>query len=221
MARDTWQDWSSAEPGKDLKAPAEAAPSPDAVCPRCGQRLIDPTGLGWCKACGYCRSLATEAPAQLMARPPQPSRGVVLAGAAFNLPLWFWALLLGVAVAAGLSFAAGRLLPPGNCLPRALWTSVQIGLGVVLIFSGQLVAVVAVAPEDERLSFKDALMPMRLWGLVIARLPRHSGCLWTSTFGAALVLCAFLFVGGLQHWFTYLPGYKKDPPLNPPTRVWQ
>lgn len=152
---------------------------------------------------------------------PQQSQGAALAGAASNLPLWFWALLLGVAIAAGLSLAAGRLLPAGDCLPRALWTSVQIGLGVVLIFASQLAAVVAVAPEDERLSFKDAFVPMRLWGLVIARLPRQSGYLLTATFGAALIVCAFLFVGGLHHWFTYLPGYKKDPPLNPPTRVWQ
>jgi len=220
MPNDSWEDWSLG--GKELKAPAQPAPSPDAECPRCRARLIDPSGLGWCKACGYCRSLATEAPAQLMApATPQPTRGEALAGAASNLPLWFWALLLGVALAAGLSFAAGRLLPPGDCLPRAIWTSVQIGLGVVLIFASQVIAVVAVAPEDERLSFKDAIVPLRIWGLVIARLPRFSGCLWTATFGASLVLCAFLFVGGLHHWFTYLPGYKKDPPLNPPTRVWQ
>jgi hypothetical protein len=221
MAHDNWRESPLTSAPTELKVPAAAAPSPDAECPRCRARLIDPAGLGWCKACGYCRSLAMEAPNQLLAAAPQPSRGTVLAGAAFNVPIWFWLLLLGVAGAAGLSLAAGRLLPPRDNLPRALWTSIQIGVGVLLVFSGQLVAVVSVAPEDERLSFKDAFVPMRLWGLVIARLPRLSGCLWISTFGAALVLCAILFVGGLQHWFTYLPGYQKDPPLNPPTRVWQ
>jgi len=33
-------------------------------CPRCGKPLTDAAGLGWCRACGYCRSLEeAKAPA--------------------------------------------------------------------------------------------------------------------------------------------------------------
>src|SRR5438105_11856911 len=27
------------------------------TCPRCGGKLVDPDGLGWCQRCGYCHSL--------------------------------------------------------------------------------------------------------------------------------------------------------------------
>ena len=34
--------------------------APDAVCPKCGGKLISPESLGLCEDCGYCRSLADE-----------------------------------------------------------------------------------------------------------------------------------------------------------------
>ena len=181
------------------------------TCPRCAQPLVDPHGLGWCKGCGYCRSLEMEKGNQLLQAAPEPSRGAVLAGAAGNVPLWLWLLLGGLVVLAGMSLTAGRLLPPGNNLTRALWTTAQIGAGWALAFVGQLVALVRIAPEDEKLSFKDALVPTRLWGLVFKRLPRLSGCLCISTWGVALALFAGLFIGGLPHWLTYLPGAKNSP----------
>jgi hypothetical protein len=193
-------------------APQTAGPKPaqEIQCPRCHKPLIDPNGLGWCKTCGYCRSLELEKNNKLLAAAPGPSRGAVLAGAAGHIPLWFWVLLAGIAILAGLSLAAGRWLPPGNTLPRALWTSIQIGVGLALIFTGQLIAVVHIAPEDEKLSFKDAVVPTRLWLLVSKRLPRCCGCLWVSTWGLALVVFAVLFIGGLQHWFKYVPNSKNQ-----------
>jgi hypothetical protein len=175
-------------------------------CPRCQKPLIDPQGLGWCKGCGYCRSLETETNNRLLATATAPSKGEILAGAAGNIPLWFWILLIGAAVLAGISLVAGQLLPAGNVLPRALWASVQIGVGVALVFAGQLIAVIRVAPEDERISFKDAIVPTRLWALVFKRLPQLCGCLWVSVWGLALIVFAIVFVGGLGHWYAYLPG---------------
>src|SRR5262245_51545058 len=181
--------------------PPPAADAPQnaalAVCPRCQQPLIDPAGLGWCKACGYCRSLQAEQDNALLKTPAGPSRGDVLAGAARRIPHWFWLLTGGIGAVAVLSLAAGLLLPAGNCLPRALWTSIQIPVGLLLAFAVQLYAVVQIAPDDDRLSFKDALVPARLWGLVGKRLPQLSWCVCLASWGAALALCAVLFIGGL------------------------
>ena len=187
---------------------ATAGPEQEAVsqCPRCRQQLIDPGGLGWCKACGYCRTLEAEQNNQLLQAAAQPTRGAVLKGVAGQVPWWFWVLVIGVGGLAGLSLAVGQLLPAGDCLVRAVWTSVQIALGLLMVFAGQFFAVMWIAPEDERLSFKDAIVPTRLWALVAKRLGRMYGCLWTSVWGLALVVCALLFVGGLKHWFSYLPG---------------
>src|SRR5687767_11248515 len=100
---------------------ADAVPSPD-ECPRCHKPLIDPAGLGWCKACGYCKSLEEEKHNQLLKESRGPSRGAVLAGAAGNIPVWFWILLLGIAILAGAAVGADRLLPPGNNFARAVST---------------------------------------------------------------------------------------------------
>ena len=51
--------------------PKDGPSTAGAGCPRCGQALIDPSGLGWCKACGYCRSLGAE---QKPAAPPAPAK---------------------------------------------------------------------------------------------------------------------------------------------------
>src|SRR6188508_2429837 len=115
--------------------PVAAEPINADACPRCRQPLIDPAGLGWCKACGYCRSLETEQNHQLLGAAPAPTRGEALAGAARQIPLWFWVLLAGIGVLGGMSLAVGRLLPAGSSFPRALWTTVQMVLGLFLILA--------------------------------------------------------------------------------------
>ncbi len=199
-----------------LEVAANPAAAPAAIdgsaCPRCQKPLIDPAGLGWCKACGYCRSLEAEQDNRLLQAAAGPSPGAALAGAAGQIPTWFWVLVGGVAALAALALAVGRLLPAGNGLPRAVWTSVQMAVGLLLVFGAQLYAVVRIAPDDERLSFKDALVPTRLWSLVGKRLPRLCSCVCLAVWGGALMLFALLFIGGLRHWFSYLPGAEKATP---------
>jgi hypothetical protein len=96
-----------------------------------------------------------------------------------------------------------------------------MGLGLVLIFAGQLFALMRVAQYDEKLSFKDAIVPSRLWTVAAKRLGEVYGCLWTSVWGLGLIVFAILFIGGLQHWMTYLPGAKNPQPRQPPPRVWK
>lgn len=203
------------------KTPTKAPPLPPATapCPRCQKPLIDPAGLCWCKACGYCGSLETEQKNnKLMQAEKGPSRAAVFAGAAGQIPWWFWVLVVGVGALAAGSLAVGRLLPPGSNFARALFTSVQIGVGLVLIFAGQIVALVRIAPDDEKLSFKDAVVPTRLWGLVAKRLGELYGCLWTSVAGLGLIVFAIIFIGGLEHWMTYLPNSNKNQPPRPPAK---
>ena len=188
--------------------PPQAPPS--VPCPRCKKPLIDPQGLGWCKACGYCGSLEAEQKNKLMAPEQAPSQGAVFASAAGQIPWWFWVLVIGTGALAAGSLAVGHLLPAGDTFYRALFTSVQMGVGLVLIFAGQFLALVQIAHEDAGLSFKDALVPTRLWHLAGKRMSRLYGCLWTSVWGLALVVFAILFIGGLKHWMTYLPGAKNE-----------
>ena len=195
-------------PQADKKA-ADVVP-----CPRCGKALSDPKGLGWCQSCGYCKSLEDDKAKVVVPREAPKSQRLEdakeAARIATTVPRWFWLLLLGV-----VGFAAASQLPArqlaANSFERALWTTLQVCAGLFLIFVAQIVALVRIAPDDEKLSFKDALVPTRLWGLVFKRLPSLSFTVCLAGWGLSMILSALIFIGGLQHWMTYLPGQKNAP----------
>ena len=60
---------------------ALAAAADSSACPRCGARLTNPDGLGWCPGCGYCRSLEERAGPSSRCRRPR-RRSAVRPGAA-------------------------------------------------------------------------------------------------------------------------------------------
>ena len=192
-------------------ATAESAPLPTAPanvpCPKCGNALIDPRSLGWCKACGYCKSLANfDAESSFAETRAGSLGGVVEAGGAITrLPLWFWTSLLCVAIGIFLAIVMDRRLPAGDNLQRATWASVQVAAGALMVFIAQCFALMTIAHEEPTLSFKDALFPFRLWGLVIKRLPKLKVCLWIALLGLSLSVGGAVFIGGFQHWFGYLP----------------
>src|SRR4051794_34982474 len=108
-------------------AQSDSSSTIDAKCPKCGKDLIDPAGLGWCKACGYCKSLADDTCKPLLSSKPTASLDGVLAagGIIGGLPFWFWACLLCVATGVFFSIVMDRRLPEGNNLERATWASLQ------------------------------------------------------------------------------------------------
>jgi hypothetical protein len=184
--------------------PATAEP-----CPRCQKPLVDPRGLGWCRACGYCKSLAEDtakAPAavaaaqQSGAAPKENAVQVVWK----NTPVWAYVLILGaVAIVLGTYFGARHV--PLTPLKRALWTTLQIASGVTILLVTQFVAVLFIAPEDATISFKDVVIPARLYHLIGKRLPRMAWALCLAVWSLTLVASAVTCVGGLGHWMEYLP----------------
>jgi len=190
-------------------------PPAEVLCPRCSKPLVDPRGLGWCQVCGYCRSLAEDRerlplapePAQRAATAPQ-------AAAAVQVPRWAIALIAGVVVNVVACWAVGRYIPL-TPLHRALWTTIQMAAGLLIMFLIQLYALVRIAPEEATLHFFDALVPFRLYGLVCKRLPRLAMVLCASSWALALTLGALLFIGGLAHWLNYLPKSQDSKQHNP------
>ncbi|MBI3412099.1 MAG: hypothetical protein HY040_27525 [Planctomycetes bacterium] len=197
-------------PAADKTVAAKTAP-----CPRCGQPLMNAAELGWCQACGYCRSLDDTANLNLLPEEPaQPTTAAVAvqqAGYAVSrIPWWFYVLVTGVVAIAWLSIWRSRTLAPEG-LPRALWTTVQIGAGVLLLLVGQFIGLVRAAPEDSHLSTKDMFVPFHLWSQVLRRANRLYEPLLMASWGLAIALSACIFIGGLGHWMTYLPGGKNGP----------
>jgi hypothetical protein len=201
---------------RDRATTASADPLPAALCPRCKKPLTDPDGLGWCQACGFCRSLDDDKAKVTLPKPVpaceevrKPQNGFVeFCAFIIKLPSWFWTLLLGVALFALVSYITGKHVQM-TPLERALWCSIQIGLGIALILAAQLLALMRIAPEDERLSSKDAILSGRLWGLVFQRMPAMRVSVWLAGWGLTVIIAAIFLIGGLSHWMTYMPGNNK------------
>jgi len=202
----------ASEPG--IRPPSEAAVD-TSLCPNCGHKLTNPLGLGWCQKCGYCRSLEEDKArvplqqAQSQRRKPSPFGLLEFFQMVAMFPSWSWVLIGGVLTVAAVNVPPAYLLADGS-LGRALWTSLHICMGLVLIIAAQTLALCRLAPNDDRLGFKDAILPGRLWALVGQNLPAMRVHLWMASWGLACMLSALFIVGGLGHWLTYLP--KPPPP---------
>jgi len=180
------------------------------ACPRCRMPLFDPNGLGWCKACGYCRSIAEiEAQTSQTPAPAAPTTLTATSSAIRQTGTWVWVTLMGMILVAGATFALANCLT-FSPLQRALLTSVQIAAGFGLMFAGQFIGLLRIAPEESTLSFKDAVFPFRLYGLIFKRLPSTRHTVYLGAWGLAAIVSATVFIGGLGHWFTYVPSSQNN-----------
>src|SRR5262249_45628841 len=107
-------------------------------------------------------------------------------------------------VVVAISVPPALLLPP-DTLRRAIWSTSELVLGVLMILAAQFWALMEVASEDEGLGAKDLFLSGRLWWQTCKRLPQTSGQVWLGTWGLAAVLSSFLIIGDLEHWLRYLP----------------
>ena len=183
-------------------SPPEVPISAD--CPRCSKPLIDPQGLGWCKACGYCHSLQEGESKATPEAASQPTTIGATGSAFMQLPAWMWITLAGIVMIVCLSIGLGRSVPL-KPLERALVTTVGTAIGLAIMLLGQFIGLMRVAPDDPSLTFNDVVFPFRLYGIVMKRLPLTQMTLYLGTWGLALIISLNVCVGGVTHWLTYLP----------------
>ncbi len=176
-------------------------------CPRCGSKLINPGSLGWCPKCGYCRSLEQAGGTMALTAAPGTDKASPLGMVEFGqmlskLPTWLWVLLAGMGILVVFSLSGNYFLPK-NSLPRALWSSVQLAVGLVVLIAAQAWAVILIAPGDDHIGPKDVVFSARLWGLVFRRLPDTRKQLWLGAWGLSAMICAVLLVGGFEYWYQF------------------
>jgi hypothetical protein len=189
--------------------PAGTTPAEADACPQCSAKLIDPNGLGWCRACGYCHSLEQERKSRPLQRPALPAKSSPLCllecgRLLTRAPTWVWVLLTGVVTVVAGSLPPMLSLAEGS-LARCLWCTSQLVLGVLMILVAQAWALMVVADSDDGLGVKDAFISARLWAVTLKRLPETRRQLWLASWGLTAVLSALFLIGGLSYWFTYLP----------------
>jgi hypothetical protein len=186
---------------------APAAPADPALCPRCGGKLTNPDGLGWCPGCGYCRSLEEENAAVAPPAEPEPPRKPSVLGASEfgeamrRMPGWAWPLLGGAAVVGGVSVAVDYWLPE-ECLGRALWSAAQIVLSVVGLVVAQLWAVMLVGSREDGIRARDVILGGLVWRAALRRLPATRRPVWLGTWSLTGLLCGLAVVGGFNYWLT-------------------
>ena len=94
-----------------------------------------------------------------------------------KLPVWLWVLVGGIAIVAVMSVAANCVLP-ADSLARALWSSIQLGTGLLGLLAAQIWAFVIIAPETDHLGAKDLVLSTRLWSMACRRLPESQRQVW-------------------------------------------
>lgn len=202
-------------------SPSIAEGRPEVIpCPRCQKPLVDPGGLGWCKSCGYCKSLEEDKTKATLVAPPEKKGPPALGGltqtgiAVTQLPLWFWIVLITTIAIPCACFFLQRYYPL-TPLRRAVWGTTQLGAGLLILFIGQLAALLTLAHEETSIGFKDAFVPGKLYAMVCHRLPATQILLYLICWGYALAISAAACVGGYGYWFTYLPGQVNGRPRPP------
>jgi hypothetical protein len=183
--------------------PAPQGGIPARTCPNCRKPLWVVVGSRWCSNCGY-REVTNEA--------PEPVPGAVAPGRKGSrprrgewseiqslIPRWGWALLGGMAVVGLASVAAGLKLPP-NSLPRAVWTTVQVGVGVISLLLAQVSVCGLLGLQREGIGLLDLLFPDKIWRMAFRRLPETRWQVCWGAWSLALVGFALLFINGLTYW---------------------
>jgi hypothetical protein len=196
-------------------ARAEAAPAEE-PCPRCGHKLVNPAGLGWCTKCGYCRSVQEE-----KGKVQQLKAATTKSGPSFlglveffqmlgHVPAWAWILMVGSAAIVAGAFVVNATLPE-NSLARALWFTIQIGVSLLVLFGAQVWLLFSIAGENEKLSAKDLFLSFQLWKLGVQRLPETRKQVWVGSWAVTAGLAAAFIIGGWDYWYQY---YKPKPVTN-------
>ncbi len=180
-------------------------------CPRCGGKLLNPESLGWCSACGYCGSLEAEG-AKAVLESATVRRSSRLGAVEFcqllqKLPKWAWVLMGGTATVVLVSILAALLLAK-NSFPRAVWSSIQLGVGWLTLLLAQWWVLLQLAPQDDSLGPRDFFVPIRLWRLAVRRMPETCKPVSVGAWSASAMLCAVLVVGGLDYWYQYYKPMK-------------
>jgi hypothetical protein len=167
-----------------------------------------PDTLAACYECGYSRSGGSPEPSEAETPPEKRSDAEEFFAAVGKLPAWVWILSFGVLVIAGASVAANHVLP-NYSYRRALWTTVELGIGVVALFAAQIWLLFLLSSEDG-LGPMDIIYPFRLWSASFGKLSRTNRPLCLGSWALTAAICSVMFVGGLGYW---LPG-KRPVQLN-------
>jgi hypothetical protein len=187
-----------------ISMPTPPTPAP-ADCPRCGGRLVNPESLGLCPACGYCHSLHADAAEPESAINMAKNTVAGESAVAFwqmmlVLPKWAWVTLAGVALILVGSLVGDALLSAAS-FARAVWSSAQLIVGLVLVLGAQIYGVFRLSSSESGVEGREFfLFSPRLWRRIFKELPATRWLVYLESWGLSLMVCAIVIVGNLLYW---------------------
>ncbi len=198
------------ELAEDVAPEDTAAPVDPTLCPRCGNKLANPEGLGWCSKCGYCRSIEEEAanPAMAAGEASAAKKPSALGAAEFAetmrlLPPWSRPLLAGVFVII-LACVVGNGLLAEEGLARCGWATAQLLVSFAGLVLAQLWVIVLVGDTQDSLGPKDVFLPGRVWRAAVRGLPKTRQPVWLGAWSVTALVCSVALLGGFGTWFEVL-----------------
>src|SRR5262249_10522135 len=150
-----------------------------------------------CQRCGYCRSLEEEQgpPSGLSRTAPYEegsARRVVK-----SVPSWAWMLGVGMTAIVVAALVVDRQLP-AESFRRALWGTVGLAVGVLVIIGVQIYAVLRVSAKDPSVGALHFILIFspRIWRLVFQELPATRWLVCLNAWALTSVATSVLIVGG-------------------------
>jgi len=177
---------------------------PDAVCPRCAIRLIDPNGMGVCPVCGYCRSLDRDA-VKVADQDTQPQHGMgdglwMLFGMLRRMPGWIPVLIAGAIGVILVSFAIDHQLPHHHA-SRKYYSTVQLGSGFLMLYLAQWWVLGILAPKENDLTGNELfVISGKLWSKALHHMPATRWPVYIGCWSLVAMVCSVTIVGGLSDW---------------------
>lgn len=200
--------FSPLEEEDDFVPPAPpATPRPEALCPKCQGKLVNPESLGWCPNCGYCRSLEETRTGMFDATSMSNWNRVFSWRILVEWACMLWTIPAAMLLGAAVCFFAPLSLPPEpDQATLATYTTILIGSGVVIVLLAQLWILLLIAPHHEGVGAKDMILPFRLWYLALRELRQTRVPISVVTFGVTLIVGGVLELADMAFWRT---GFQK------------
>jgi serine/threonine protein kinase len=184
-----------------LVVPLAFAAAADSRCPGCAGELK----LGWCLRCGYVRS--DSIPVQPASTVPEPKEEV-------DWLHWIKIVLGGVFVVILISAVVGLRFPEGSAA-RAWWGTGETLVGLLVVLAAHAWLFFLTLPHRDVQGMLRYFDPFDIWHGSFRLMPRTTRAMWLSIWGATMLVCGVIFIGGLTDWDEVARQKPAEPPPAP------
>lgn len=177
-----------------VEEPEQPTPTELPACPKCGSE--EPWGRSsWCPSCGYFPVLGEQQAGDELFESQEDDVNDSVREA---IPPWMW-LAGGVSVFIIIESFIGGIMLDDESPYLALWSLLQIGLGVVVLGIAQITSFLFAVRVSGTFGPMDIIMkPIEIWRPTIHALPNTANRICLAIWGPVAIACSFGLLGGVN-----------------------